>query len=33
MVCLGVKPGVAEWKAETNPLSYGDTPRYSILKF
>ena len=23
MVCLGFKPGVAEWKAQTNPLSYG----------
>ena len=26
MVCLGVKPGAAEWKAQTNPLSYGGTP-------
>ena len=25
MVCLGVEPGVAEWKALTNPPSYGDT--------
>ena len=26
MVCMGLKPGAAEWKAQTNPLSYGDTP-------
>ena len=26
MVCLGVEPGVAGWKAQTNPLSYGGTP-------
>ena len=26
MVCLGVKPGPAGWKAQTNPLSYGGTP-------
>ena len=25
MVCLGVEPGAAEWKARTNPLSYGVT--------
>ena len=23
MACLGVEPGVAGWKAQTNPLSYG----------
>ena len=23
MACLGVEPGAAEWKAQTNPLSYG----------
>ena len=23
MVCLGLEPGVAGWKAQTNPLSYG----------
>ena len=28
MVCLGFKPGVAGWKAQTNPLSYGGTPNY-----
>ena len=27
MVCSGVEPGVAGWKAQTNPLSYGSTPR------
>ena len=26
IACLGVKPGVAGWKAQTNPLSYGGTP-------
>ena len=26
MACLGVEPGAARWKAQTNPLSYGDTP-------
>ena len=23
MVCLGLEPGVTEWNAQTNPLSYG----------
>ena len=23
MVCLGLEPGMAGWKAQTNPLSYG----------
>ena len=23
MVCLGFEPGTGEWKAQTNPLSYG----------
>ena len=27
MVCLGLEPGVAGWKAQTNPLSYGGTPK------
>ena len=27
MVCLGIKPGAAGWKAQTNPLSYGGTPK------
>ena len=26
MACLGLKPGVAGWKAQTNPLSYDGTP-------
>ena len=26
MVCLGIEPGAAGWKARTNPLSYGGTP-------
>ena len=26
MVCLGVEPGAAGWKAQTTPLSYGGTP-------
>ena len=25
MVCSGLKPRTAEWKAQTNPLSYGGT--------
>ena len=28
MVCLGLEPGVAGWKAQTNPLSYSGTPMY-----
>ena len=27
MACLGVEPGAAGWKAQTNPLSYGGTPK------
>ena len=30
MVCLGLKPGVAGWKAQTTPLSYGGTPSLLI---
>ena len=26
MVCLGLKPGAAGWKAKMNPLSYGGIP-------
>ena len=26
MVCLGLEPGVAGLKVQTNPLSYGGTP-------
>ena len=29
MVCLGLEPGAAGWKAQTNPLSYGGTPKLS----
>ena len=25
-MCLGLEPGVAGWKEQTNPLSYGSTP-------
>ena len=28
MVWLRLEPGVAEWKAQTNPLSYGGAPSY-----
>ena len=31
MVCLGLEPGVAGWKVQTNPLSYGGTPRLKFL--
>ena len=30
MVCLGLEPKVAVWKAETNPLSYGGTPSFYL---
>ena len=26
MMCLGIEPGAAGWKARMNPLSYGGTP-------
>ena len=26
MVCLGLKSGLAGWKAQMNPLSHGGTP-------
>ena len=26
MVCLGLEPGAAVWKAQTNPQSYGQHP-------
>ena len=26
MPCLGLEPGAAGWKLQTNPLSYGSTP-------
>ena len=31
MVCLGLEPGAAEWKAQTNPLSYDGTPIWISL--
>ena len=31
MVCLGFEPKVAEWKAQTNPLSYSCTPSSIII--
>ena len=31
MVCLGLEPGAAGWKAQTNPLSYGGTHLSFIL--
>ena len=30
-MCLGLEPRVVEWKAQTNPLSYGGTPSYTKL--
>ena len=32
MVCLGLEPGAAEWKAYVTPLSYGGTPIQSFIK-
>ena len=31
MVCLGLESRVAEWKAQTNPLSYNGTPHLIIF--
>ena len=31
MVCLGIEPGAAGWKARTNPLSYGGTPGQQLF--
>ena len=31
MACLKVKPRLAGWKAQTNPLSYGGTPYETSL--
>ena len=31
MACLGVEPGAAVWKVQTNPLSYGGTPNIGSL--
>ena len=33
MVCLGLEPGVAGWKVQTNPLSYGGTPLITFFLF
>ena len=31
MVCLGLEPRAAGWKAQTNPLSYSGTPTSQLL--
>ena len=31
MVCLGLEPAAAGWKAPTNPLSYCGTPTFGIF--
>ena len=31
MVCLGLEPWVARWKAQMNPLSYGGIPSLSVF--
>ena len=31
MVCLGLKPRASRWKAQTNPLNYGDTPSTNLM--
>ena len=31
MVCLGLEPRAAGWKAQTNPLSYGGTPQTIVV--
>ena len=31
MVCFGLEPGAAGWKAQMNPLSYGGTP--NVINF
>ena len=33
MVCLGLEPGAAGWKVQTNPLSYGDITQNTSLLF
>ena len=30
MVCLGLEPGAAGWKVQTNPLSYTGTPNCCV---
>ena len=31
MECLGLEPGAAGWKVQTNPLTYGSTPLTLLL--
>ena len=31
MVCMGLKPGAAGWKVQTNPLSYGSIPMLQFV--
>ena len=33
MMCLGLEPGVARWKAQTNPMSYGGTHKMAFTYF
>ena len=33
MVCLGFEPRAAGWKAQTDPLSYGGTPKAKICLY
>ena len=33
MVLLGLEPGVAIWKAHSNPLSYGGTPYFDTYSW
>ena len=33
MVCIGLEPGAAEWKAQMNPLSYGGMPFVASYSF
>ena len=32
MVCLGLEPGAAGWKVQTNPQSYGGTPYLPLVE-
>ena len=31
LVCLGLEPGAAEWKMQSNPRSYGGTPQQAKM--
>ena len=33
MMCLGLEPRVAGWKAQKNPLSYSGTPIHSTVNY